>query len=282
MAVPIAPTLDSVVTEGLRQAGYPNPTTPLKTRAQNEWIEELKIKIASISQWTLFESTKTIIPSVNEQRIADPTDFQSMIDINFYDGATKGTMQAATINTVTLATGDGNNSHVGRLIFVTSGNAKAQRSRITAVSGDVVTISPDWSTTPSSGNYMVADHEHPLSFIPKSQIIKTSNSTGYPYFIAYYGGEFYLNNIPDKATYAITLDFYIKIQQLDLNDTTHATLLSSWQTALKLGVEYKALKEIKSPEWRNIKKEFMEEILILKNMDDKRNNPDYLISESAF
>jgi len=239
MAIPVAPTANSIVLEGLHKFDS-NPSVDLIARATDFWLEEVKNSIASKLEWDVLESTKVIIPSIYLQKITAPTNFESIQDVTFYDGGTRGTLQAATSNNITLAVGDGNDSHLGRLLFITSGNAKAEMVRIVSILGDIAEISPDFTVTPTSGTYMIADHDHKLEYVSKSKIWKTSTN-GHPWHIAYYNREFYLDRIPDKSTYAISIDFTIKIQQLDLTDSRYSTLLSEWRTALDAGIYWKML-----------------------------------------
>jgi hypothetical protein len=42
MAVPTQPTKTTLVTEGLKKAGYPSPSAAQLTRAEDEYLEEIK------------------------------------------------------------------------------------------------------------------------------------------------------------------------------------------------------------------------------------------------
>ncbi len=279
MAIPTAKTAKEIVIEGLKKFNS-NPSVELITRATDYWLEEIKIAIASKLEWNILESTKVIIPSIYNQRIADPTDFESIQDVTFYDGGTKGTMQSATSSGITLASGDGNDSHLGRPIFITSGDAKGESSRIISISGDVAGIAPNWGTTPINGDYMIADYDHQLKYVPKSSIWKTSTN-GYPWYIAYYNGEFYLDSIPDKSTYAIVLDLTIKIQQLDLEDPKYTILLSEWRNALDAGIHWKVRDWIGDSQ-ANKKFELFNNAIRDLAGQDSRKSPSDLFSTSAF
>ena len=47
---PTAPTISTLVEEGLLQAGYINPTSSLTARATTEWIEEVKADISLVEK----------------------------------------------------------------------------------------------------------------------------------------------------------------------------------------------------------------------------------------
>jgi len=149
-------------------------------------------------------------------------------------------MQAASANTITLDSGDGNDAHLGRPLFMTSGNAISEMSRITAISGDVATVTPAWATQPTSGEYMIADIEVDMHYIP-NEPLRIVAPVGAPSKISYYEGEFYLDPVPNLSTYAIVMRFLVDISQVDLTETRYTDILTKWRTAFDAGVYMKAL-----------------------------------------
>lgn len=241
MAIPTAPTATSVVTEGLKMAGIANPSNPLITRATGEWLERTKNFIArkKSGTWKILEKSQVIIPDIYLQKISVPTDFKDIVEVTFYDGATKGTMQTATASTIDLSsTEDISEANAkGRLIFITSGNAKAETSRIVSYNESTkqAGISPDWSTIPTSGDYMISDYESDLTYLP-NETIPTVVPAGYPSCITIYNSEFYLDVVPDKSSYALIVKYRIAIQKLDLTDSKYSNILSAWRDVLEQGI----------------------------------------------
>lgn len=79
MAVPTQPTKTTIVTEAYKKAGILSPTSAELTRAQDEWLEEIKHEISQkkAGQWWILQETATI--SVSQQRHLLPADFGSAI-----------------------------------------------------------------------------------------------------------------------------------------------------------------------------------------------------------
>ena len=50
MASPTAPTLATLVSEGLKKAGHASPAAALTTRAQDYWMEEIKNDVFTIAK----------------------------------------------------------------------------------------------------------------------------------------------------------------------------------------------------------------------------------------
>lgn len=282
MAIPTAPTATSIVTEALNSAGIISSVevSSLLTRATDEWLEEVKNKIAGRPvDWKILEKETVKIPDAYVQNFAIPTDCEKVLEVTFYDGSTKGTMQTAAAGTITLASDEdvSEDDAKGKLIFITSGNAKNEKSRITAydTSTKIATISPNWATTPASGDYMISDFEQDLTFLPNESIQRVASS-GYPTAISEFNGQFYLNNVPDKGTYALIIKYKINIKKLDLTDSKYTDVLSEWRNALMYGVCQKAAFNNDDDKYKTAQYEYNSEVkrLMVENQRKRtqRNN----------
>ena len=76
MAAPTLPTLVTITTEALKKSGESSPAAALLTRAQDEWMEEIK---ADILQWLdnprYLTATDVTVTQNGISRIAMPTTY---------------------------------------------------------------------------------------------------------------------------------------------------------------------------------------------------------------
>lgn len=81
MAVPAQPTRTSIVTEAFKKTGNLTPTAGETTRAEDEFLEEIKQEIAQkkAGQWWILQETATIPTVAGQQRYPVPVDFGSAI-----------------------------------------------------------------------------------------------------------------------------------------------------------------------------------------------------------
>jgi len=245
MVAPTTPTVDSICMEALRRAGYEDISASLLSRAKEEWLEEVKIDIASRKDWRTLEIKSALISSANIQKYPYPSGAQKILDIRFYDGEAKGTVQTGTDSSITLASDETISEEIaeGKLIFITGGTGKSQYSRIIDYDEDtkIATISPSWTTIPdNTSTYMIATIERSLSF-RSYKTIKAIASTGYPSLYGFYDEEIYFAPIPDDSTYAFLIKYLADVTLLDLDSPDHSRLLREWRPALILGVCSKAL-----------------------------------------
>lgn len=87
MAAPTAPTLTSIVTEGLKKAGYASPSTAMISRASGEWMEEIKADIALVNKRlkTLQASASGTTTVSGSSTYALASDFGEELAIRFAD-----------------------------------------------------------------------------------------------------------------------------------------------------------------------------------------------------
>ena len=102
MALPTAPTVSTILTEAYTRSGIPTPTPAQLTRAEDEWLEEIKRDIAERKAWQALQETVVMIPLLNVSVYPVPSPLIRVMEIWWYDGAEKGTAQAGGANTITL------------------------------------------------------------------------------------------------------------------------------------------------------------------------------------
>lgn len=238
MAVPVAPTVPTLCTEAFTRCGISAPSTAQLTRAENEWFEEVKRDIASRKSWHSTEETIIVIPAAYLQVYAMPTTLIRIQRMRFYRGTTTGTAQAGGSATITVASGTGNAQWKGRKIFLLSGTGAAQAGRITNVSGDVVTISCNWDTQPSTDTvYMIADVEREITG-PERGFTLDGLSPG----TTLRAWDFLEHNLrfwpalDNAGQYAIEIDGIVDLSLVDRTDTRLVRVLREWREPLVRGL----------------------------------------------
>ena len=81
-----------------------------------------------------------------------------------------GTAVAAAAGTITLTAGAGTTVQIGMTVSITAGTGIGQTRVITAKTGDVMTVFPDWTTIPTGGTYTIAAN---AIYRPTSTDLKT-------------------------------------------------------------------------------------------------------------
>lgn len=87
MAVPVVPTVNSILTESFRRCGIPSPTTAQLTRAEDEWLEETKQELYTEKRWHALEDTQTIASVAGTRSYALTSPLYRILQIRFLDAA---------------------------------------------------------------------------------------------------------------------------------------------------------------------------------------------------
>lgn len=237
MAVPTVPTVTTLLTEAFRRCGIALPTTAQLTRAEDEWLEEVKRDLAGAKAWRSIEDTQVVMAVAYQQRYTIPSPLIRMTDIWFYSGSKTGTASAGGATSLTVAAGTGSDQDRGKKLFTTGGTGSGQVNRILSRSGDVYTVQDTWATNPASGTtYMIADQETRMSG-PIDGLRKAGLDIG----IAVreweeFEGNFYVRPIPDASTYAFEVRGMVDLSLVDETDARLTRLRREWRTALLYGL----------------------------------------------
>lgn len=253
MAVPTLPSLVSITTEGLKKAGNNTPTASQLTRAQDEWVEEIKNDIwAVVKKLTSLQTTTIQILTNGKSRYSLPTDYSSDIAMEILDGKTRGTAQDGSTTSITLAAADTSTDIIGSEIVITTGTGLNSISRVTAYNSTtkVATVSPSWTAPASGSEYMIIDTTYPLDSKLISNLRSSGNMTTRGIPCKYYltgdadDGEYELYPIPyqsDSHVMACRITYYADLMELDLAGTLMATLYKKWRNVFTQGVYLKEL-----------------------------------------
>jgi hypothetical protein len=259
MAAPSAPTLVTITTEALKRAGYSSPSAALLTRAQDEWMEEIKNDV-----WTLakkikaLQATNVFVITKGEGLISYPADFSSDLSMVLMDCTHYGVCQAGGgVTTAKLAADEdmGEEYPIGKkiILYLTADKTTAYESYVTAfnTTTKVATFSPAIAVTPDATySYMVSDSHEPIKgpdHIIRLDELHNYAERGVPLKFYPVGdedyGNFYLFPVPYRGgdvPWAIGQRYYANLITLDLASTLMATLYRRWRSLFIQGVRAKA------------------------------------------
>jgi hypothetical protein len=252
MAAPTAPTLSTIAAEGLKKAGYDDPSSALTTRAESTWMEEIKNDIwAIIKNAKMLEETAWVTAEKGEIYHDFPADMQELKTAKLLYGSVTGTAQAGTDTSITLASAysSAGDYLYGKPIYIYGGTGSEQARIITAWNNStkVATIHLTWGTNPdATSTYMIVDTYYRMDVMTEWAYDKENYpfNKHRPISLVPIGdednGQFKLFNAPDD-TYGVELRYYLDLMELDLASTRMSTLYKRWRNCWVYGVYAKCL-----------------------------------------
>jgi len=275
MAVPTAPTLVSLTTEGLKKAGHFSPSASELTRAQDQFMEEIKNDVfTSAKKIKSLQTTSILVLTQGLSRYALPTDYSSDMVMNRLYGSHVGTSQAGTVNSITLAADEdiAESTIIGKSILIYSGTGLGSMSQCVTYdeTTKVAGVSPDFDTAPNgTSKYMVIDTSTPMSQEPIWNVdsIDVPTKQGEPSVYAPIGdvdnGEIIIYPVPyraDAVPYSLQLRYYANLMKLDLSSTLMSTLYQRWRNLWVKGVELKQLQADDDDRAERVRGEYLTEL----------------------
>jgi hypothetical protein len=258
MAIPTQPTKTTLATEGLKKAGYPSPSAAQLTRAEDEYLEEIKWEIWNKNKrWKslMIHAYCVTIKGIN--RYALPDDNEHILSMQILDGEDQGDVAAVTDASEFTLDANANQTTEqaqGKLILIKAGTAKGAASQIDDWNNTtkVVSVIPNMSTLPdTTSDYMIIDHHYPLIEKPVQRL----DEDHYPhdleipshYFPIGQGnadsdetGEFYLFPTPNNV-YGVQMRYYANLMLVDTASNLMKTLYRRWRNLWVYGTAWKAL-----------------------------------------
>lgn len=276
MASPTAITLENIVEEGLKKAGYTNPLstqTALVSRAEDIWMREIKNDIVNSKNKLMSLQTETIQPLViGRSRYDLPSDFLSLVSMTLLDGEHSGAAQAGSAGTITFESTESiGDDCTGKEVVLINGTGSGQSSQIYSydTTTKIANIYPEWTANPTSGTgYLIVDNyyklnEHPVWDYDREQYkFRKDKPSSYFPIGDESNGEFILLQAPDKE-YAIKIRYYADLMRLDLDGILMSTLYRKWQNVFILGIWAKALVHQDDPNAIAAKNEYSNAIAVL-------------------
>jgi len=258
MAKPTSPTARSIATQGLIRAGHPTPSPELLKRAETQWIPELVNEILTLARTTgdgvlrTLHTTAVALTVANLREYAVPGDYDSDMVLTLLDGTSRGTVQAATLQDVTLAASESisQTDAQGSYILMTAGTSAGQYRQITAYDATtkVATVADAWDVgkTPlAADTYMIVERQCDMDEEFSKEFDENTLNTvsGPPQCWMQFGNSLYLDPPPEKV-YGLRLRYYADPTQVDLTDPIWTAIYERWQAALTAGVKLYAEEEL--------------------------------------
>jgi len=157
MAIPSNPTVTSICTAALKQAGMPSPTDAQVTELAEDGFQSVKTQMWLHNPTDhLLETRYYLLLQAGKGYLTTPADLDAALYIDVYSGPEgyAGTAQSGTSTTITLASDfSAEESAVqGLFIFITGGTGVGQHRQILNLNTSTkeVTVNAAWLTTPDS------------------------------------------------------------------------------------------------------------------------------------
>lgn len=265
-AAPTAPTLTSITNEALKKAGYKSGTTQFtdkSSRAQNEWMEEIKNDIALVQKkFKLLMVTTCQVTTGGLAKYSMPSDFGRDYTLTLLDGANTGTFQAgSTTSTWVFDTNEDETatSFPGKEVLVYSGTGINMLAQVTSYNattkqGSVTYMTDATAVAPIAGDsYFIVDTYYNLEPMVAKNFdeLGAQASQGTP--IQYYpigdedNGEFILYQTPYRSSgvpWGLRQRYFADLTRLDLASTAMTTVYRQWRSLFVQGVYAKALQDM--------------------------------------
>jgi len=164
MAIPSNPTVTSICTAALKQAGMPSPTDAQVTELAEDGFQNVKTQLWLHNPTDhLLETRYYLLMQAGKGYLATPADLDAALYIDVYSGPEEyaGTAQTGTSTTITLDADFGAEERAvqGLLLFITRGTGVGQHRQITDLdtSTKIATVNAAWLSTPdSTSTYLIA------------------------------------------------------------------------------------------------------------------------------
>lgn len=268
MAAPTAPTVGTIVSTALADAGISNPSTALTATAEGRWFSQIKNKIWSKEKKLKSLQTSSVgIVTRGLSRYSNPSDYASDLTITLLDGDTY-TAAGGSASGITLDSSDPSTDLVGREILITAGTGAGSIAQVTAFDSSTkeATVSPSWATAPTSGStYMIVSAYHPLRQAPawrhdelRAPTMRERPRTFHPIGDEDHG-EFIFDTAPDKA-YGMRNRYFASLMTLDTTATAHDTFLQRFETVFYKGIFALALRRKDDDRWQSAEVDFEREL----------------------
>lgn len=260
MAVLSDPTIEQIITEGLKRGGRPNPTTNDITLATTHMLREINADIVKILGLKIPElRTQGVSSTVaGVPRYAWLSDIDLKLDVTLVDpGSTSGyrdTMQAGSTSSLVVLSTNLNEADtsviIGKLLITTGGTGSGQFGYLTSwnnsnqQAGIYVPTTTDntLATTPDNTTTYIVGATHTrlgeLTFHEDYNRLSTPTSTGIPTTNFDLGREIYLYPPPD-AVYGLLWTYYADLDRIDRTGALYTNFLREYYSVFVQGIAVK-------------------------------------------
>lgn len=260
-AAPTAPTLSTLVAEGVQKTGLSSGSTQyttLTTRGENYWMEEIKHDISLIEKKLVsLQTTYVHITTEGLSKYSLPTDYGINLSMTLLDGSSTGTFQTGSTTTSWILDADETSTEAGLLgkeILVYAGTAIRQIGQVTDYNTSTLTATVSGCTVAPvlNDSYVIIDNYYDLPHMQVWEYDQTGNqvSQGTPNRHTIIGdadnGEFLIYPAPYRSAsstlpWGIKQRYYADLLRLDLASTTMTTVYRRWRNLWIQGVKAKCL-----------------------------------------
>lgn len=251
MAVPLDPTVTSIVTQGLRRGGRVNPSLAQITEATDHALQEVKadIMLKAETHPSLLATSTTVVTK-GQQRYSTPPDYNIPYSISLLNGPEdlKGAAQSGSLTSIVLSASTQAQADdlIGKYILITSGPGVEEYRQILAYDTGTkqVTVDLNWDVIPTStSTYAVITSIEQLwpSTTAELDITGVGTSLGLPMTASIFAQEYILYPIPDKSTYGLQSRYWSDLSKLDEAEALFIQLLREWRNIWIQGIAVKTM-----------------------------------------
>lgn len=248
MAMPTAPTAESICTEAYRHFRIASPTGSQVDRAVDHAMESVKRDIMALGkQWRPLLTTAYAQTVQGVSHYDNPADFEINKTVGLMTSIGTGSLSAVeSASAVTLDASEDAKSYeaIGSWLYITSGAGIDQSAQIKSYSETTKAcgLVAAFDTTPTATNgYMLCRSIADLRYIPPELYDRmpypgTSAAPQVYTDVPNDGaGELALYPVPDDA-YGIRRRYYADLLRVDVSSTLYAALLRRWAGVFFRGV----------------------------------------------
>lgn len=237
MAVPADPTVTSIVTDALRHAGIPTPTSGQITELLAEGFQTVKTDLwSACTRDRLLETSVMVILPIGSGQIDTPGDFDHEILLDVFSCAAAMAFIASSggASSITAAaTFSADVSSVrGLYVFTTSGTGLGQYRQITDYDDTtkILTVTPAWTVNPAVNTTAFIGHLRRRLVLDDPTGWSTSlryPNQGFPTRYKLVGNSalnsdmpaIEISPVPDTANYALLLTYGPNLTRLNETGT---------------------------------------------------------------
>ena len=279
MAVPSAPTIAEIVTEGLKRGGRVSPSSAEITSATTHQFREIKADIHLTGGRSNVLLAQYVTPTiVGQSRYAFPTDADDIRTIQlietsnstidtadyFYANAAGGGASTITLH---ASFSQDEAAVAGRFIYLVAGTGVNQMRQIVDYddSTKVATVDAAWTTQPVSGtDYLIEtnrtkiyDYDKPWQW----DTIQAPFQQGRPFHAAKMNREVWLDYAPDRV-YVLQWDYWVDLDMLDEAGTQFLKHVRTYRSLWLQGVAVKTMQRYDEDRYGQEKQNYDDMLLI--------------------
>ncbi len=290
MAIPSNPTVTSICTAALKQAGLPSPTDSQVTELAEDGFQNVKTQMWLHNPTDhLLETRYYLLMQAGKGYLVTPSDLDAVVYIDVYSGPEEyaGTAQTGTSTTITLdAAFSAEESAIqGRFIFIMAGTGVGQHRQVVNLNTSTkeLTVNASWLTTPdSSTQYLIETQMRRLvrDDEANSFSMKFAQGVGYPTYytvtsIAPPSGSFPAFRVfpaPDHNRYACIMTYRPNLTLLDEEGTLFVKHLRERRALWIQGTKVEAMNRYDDDR-------YMQQLSIWENMLKKYGTHNYNVTQ---